>query len=93
MAKVKSDASASKPDRKSKLDGAVFGKKNYLLLAVGVSVMGIGYLLMTGGRTSDPAIFQPDELYSFVRITLAPAVILVGIVICGIAIFIKDKRA
>ncbi len=70
---------------------AVFGKKNYIILAVGLLFMAAGFLLMLGGKTTDPAVFNPAELYSPMRITVAPILILVGIVINIYAILAKNK--
>lgn len=70
---------------------AVFGKKNYMILAVGVALMAIGYLLMIGGRTEDPTVFNPDEIYSTTRITVAPILIILGIAVNIYAILAKNK--
>ncbi len=70
---------------------AVFGKKNYVILGVGVAIMAIGYLLMLGGRAENPAVFNPAEIYSSTRITVAPILILVGIAINFYAILAKNK--
>lgn len=70
---------------------AVFGKKNYMILAVGVALMAIGYLLMVGGRAENPAVFNPAELYSSTRITVAPILILLGVAINFYAILAKNK--
>ncbi len=53
-------------------------KENYILLAIGFAIIIIGFLLMIGGRSSDPNTFNGEELYSFRRITLAPLVVLFG---------------
>lgn len=67
----------------------LFGKKNYAMIGVAVVIMLVGYLLMTGGGNPQPEIFNAEEKYSFVRTTLSPILILVGILITGIAIFTK----
>ena len=67
-------------------------KKNYLLIIVGFAMMITGFVLMSGGGSDDPAVFS-EELFSFRRITLAPIIILLGIVIEIIAImWIPKKR-
>jgi len=53
-------------------------KENYILLAIGFAVIIIGFLLMIGGRSNDPNVFNGKELYSFRRITLAPLIVLFG---------------
>ena len=54
--------------------------ENYKLLFIGFVIIVIGFLLMLGGETDDPAVFNPDEIFSFRRITLAPIVVLIGFV-------------
>lgn len=66
-----------------------FGKENYLLFGLATLVVIIGYLLMVGGGTDDPNIFNGDELFSFRRITLAPIVVLIGF---GIGFYAIVKR-
>jgi len=53
------------------------GKENYRLLLIGFAIIVIGFILMVGGKTSDPNVFNP-EVFSFRRITLAPVVVLFG---------------
>lgn len=58
----------------------VLGKKNYIILAIGFLVIVLGFILMSGGGTHDPAVFSYD-IYSFRRITLAPILVLLGFAI------------
>lgn len=60
-------------------EGFPLGKKNYKLLAIGFGIIVIGFLLMIGGKSDDPAVFS-DKIFSFRRITLAPIVILAGFI-------------
>jgi hypothetical protein len=53
-------------------------KENYKFLIIGFAIIIIGFLLMIGGGSSDPNVFNEKELFSFRRITLAPLVILFG---------------
>lgn len=55
------------------------GKKNYRLLLIGFAIIVIGFMLMVGGKSEDPTVFNP-EIFSFRRITLAPVVVLFGFV-------------
>ena len=71
----------------------VFGKENYVLMVVGVLVILTGFLLMSGGKTTDPNVFPADEIYSFRRITLAPIVVLVGFAIEIVAILKRPSKA
>ena len=72
--------------------GFALGKENYKLLAIGLVVIVIGFILMSGGRTPDPKIFNGDEIFSFRRITLAPIVILAGFIFEIWAIMKKPKE-
>jgi len=53
------------------------GKENYKLLLIGFAIIVIGFMLMVGGKSEDPSVFNP-EIFSFRRITLAPVVVLFG---------------
>lgn len=82
----------SKKVEKSKKEelGFVFGPMNYRLLVIGLVVIIIGFILMSGGKSDDPTVFNP-EVFSARRITLAPIVVLIGFVIEGFAIMWKPK--
>ena len=67
-----------------------FGKKNYILLLIGLAFIILGFILMTGGGSDDPNIYNP-EIFSFRRITLAPILILIGYTIEIFAIMKKVK--
>ena len=66
----------------------LFSKTNYILMAVGVALVVLGFILMAGGGSSDPNSFNP-EVYGFQRITLAPLLIIIGFIVEFIAIFKK----
>jgi len=53
------------------------GKENYRLLLIGFAVIVVGFILMVGGKSEDPTVFNPD-IFSFRRVTLAPVVVLFG---------------
>jgi len=53
----------------------IFTKKKYLILMLILSFLILGFVLMSGGGSNDPNVFNP-EIFSFRRITLAPLVIL-----------------
>lgn len=78
-------------DRSNKT-GFALGKKNYILLAIGFGIVIIGFLLMSGGGSTDPNIFNGKELFSFRRITLAPIIILAGFIFEIYAIMKKPKE-
>jgi hypothetical protein len=70
---------------------SLFDKQNLVLMLAGAVVIAAGMLLMTGGNSNDPAVFNEKEVYSFTRITVAPVLIIAGLVIEIIAIFKKPK--
>ncbi len=67
-----------------------FGKENYMIMLLGIVVIFIGFLCMTGGAAK-PGEFNP-ELFSFRRITLAPILVILGFVIEVYAIVKKSKE-
>jgi len=71
---------------------SLFDKANLLWMLGGIAVMILGFLLMSGGRSDDPNVFDPNEVYSTTRITIAPILILAGLVILVIAIFRQPKN-
>jgi hypothetical protein len=71
--------------------GFAFGRENYRLMLIGLVVMVAGYILMIGGGSDDPNVFNGDQLFNFRRLTLAPIVILTGLVIELFAIMKKAK--
>jgi len=73
--------------------GNLFEKENLIWMLIGLVVIAIGLILMAGGRSSDPNVFLKDEVYGFRRITLAPIVILAGLVLIIFAIFRNPKKA
>lgn len=70
-----------------------FGKINFKLLLVGLAILMVGYLLMVGGGSEDPNVFNGEELFSFRRITLAPIVLLAGYIFVFYAILKKHDEA
>ena len=78
-------AASAKPTRER--EELVFGKVNYLWMLGGVVLIFGGMLLMTGGAQPDPNVWDDSITYSFRRVTLAPILILAGVVVEVIAIF------
>jgi hypothetical protein len=68
----------------------IFTKKKYLGLLLVVSFLTLGFILMSGGGSSDPNQFQ-DEIFSFRRITLAPLII-IGSYIAFIFVILKREH-
>ena len=68
-----------------------FTKMNYILVLVGVALIALGMILMIGGGSSDPDVFNP-KMFNFQRLTLSPILILLGFVVEIVAIFWKKKK-
>ena len=66
-----------------------FDKVNFILLAIGMAIVIIGFLLMTGPASSETA-FEPDN-FSVRRIKVAPAVCLFGFLSMIYAVLRKPK--
>jgi hypothetical protein len=69
----------------------VFQKKNYLFLFIGIAFIALGFILMSGGGSDDPEVFNP-EIYNFRRIRLAPTLILIGLGIQVYAILLNPNK-
>lgn len=67
-----------------------FGKQNYLIFITGVALIILGYLLMIGGGSDDPNVFNP-AIFDTQRITIAPMVCLVGFVTIIVGIMWRPK--
>lgn len=72
---------------------SIFSKGNYTWMIIGLLVIAIGMFLLSGGTSNnDPKVFDKDAVYSTTRITIAPILILAGLVIEIFAIFRKTKE-
>ena len=69
------------------------GRENYILLIIGFAIIVLGFILMIGGKSPDPAVFNEEEIFSFRRITLAPCVVWAGFIFEIWAIMKKPKSA
>ena len=87
MAEKKASPATSKETKSYPL----FEKDNYLWMLGGIAIMAIGFILMAGGKSTDPNQFHADQVYSARRITIAPILILAGIGLEIFAIFRKRK--
>ena len=68
-----------------------FGKTNYIIVLIGLALIAIGFILMIGGGSSNPDVFN-EEMFNFRRLTLAPILVLAGFVVEIVAIFWKGKN-
>ena len=69
----------------------LFGKINYTILLIGIVVIGLGFILMSGGGSDDPKVFN-EEIFNFRRIRLAPTVVLIGFGITIYSILKNPKK-
>ena len=69
----------------------VFEKKNYIVMGIGLAIIALGFILMAGGGSDDPNVFNP-EIYNFRRIRLAPALVLLGFGIEIYAILLNPRK-
>lgn len=69
----------------------LFDKVNYKFLLIGIGVIALGFILMSGGRTDNPAVFS-DKIFDFRRIRLAPTTVLIGFGITIYAILKNPKK-
>ncbi len=69
----------------------VFGKKNYVLMGLGILLIAIGYILMSGGGSDNPEVFNP-EIFNARRLTWAPLVLLAGLALEVYAIMTPSSK-
>jgi len=81
-------------EQKRKLENKeayIFQKKNYKFMFIGLGFIALGFILMIGGGSDDPNIFNP-EIYNWRRIRLAPALILIGFAFEIYAILLNPNK-
>jgi hypothetical protein len=69
----------------------VFGRENYIWVLGGLSLLVLGFILLIGGGSDDPEVFS-DAIFDFQRLTLAPILIIAGLVIQIFAIMKRPKK-
>ena len=67
-----------------------FGKRNYKFMIIGILFIALGFILMSGGGSDDPNVFN-EEIYSFRRIRIAPLIVIIGFAIEIYAILTKSE--
>ncbi len=82
---------ADKKNKKVVKETFLFEKKNYTIMLIGLAIIVLGFILMSGGGSDDPNVFNED-IYSFRRIRLAPTLVLIGFAIEIYAILAKSKK-
>lgn len=76
---------AEVPQKENVNTGSSFTLTNYIIIAIGILLLGIGYILLSGGGSDDPNVFN-EAMFDSRRLVVAPIVITLGLVveICGI---------
>ena len=69
----------------------IFERKNYKFMLIGIGFIALGFILMIGGGSDDPNVFNP-EIYNWRRIRLAPGLILIGFGIEVYAILLNPHK-
>jgi Protein of unknown function (DUF3098) len=75
----------------SNANNSLFNKQNYIWMLAGLGIMAIGFILMAGGKSADPNVFDDKDVNGFRRITLAPLLIVAGLIVEIFAIMKKPK--
>jgi hypothetical protein len=68
----------------------LFENINYKILLIGIAVIALGFIIMSGGGSDNPNVFN-EEVFNFRRIRLAPTTVLIGFGITIYSIFKKSK--
>ena len=69
----------------------LFGKRNYIIMLIGLVFIALGFVFMAGGGSDNPEVFN-EEIYNWQRIRLAPTLVIIGLVIEIYAIFANPKK-
>ena len=77
-------------ERNKKDEEMVFSWVNYKFMLLGVLLLVVGFVLMAGGGSDDPNVFN-EAIFSWRRIVLAPILVLLGFGVVGYSIFKKPK--
>lgn len=99
QASAKKSAPAYRSDKKSGIFSnpdnhiMIFGRQNYIYFGIGLGLVILGMMAMSGGSMPDPNKWQPEIIYSFRRITLAPMLMVAGFVVVILGIFKKANTA
>src|ERR1051326_795568 len=94
MAEVKQKPTVTrKPVATQKPLPVLFTKDNYRWMIIGAAIVALGMILMSGGKNQDPNTFDTNVVYSTTRITIAPILIVAGLLIEVYAIFKRPKQS
>jgi len=82
----------AKDNKQQKPQGEfLFEKRNYIIMLLGLLIIAIGFILMAGGGSDDPNVFN-EEIYNFRRIRLAPTLVIIGFIVEIYAILANPKK-
>ena len=81
----------SKQQPQRKKPEFIFQRKNYIFMFIGIAFIALGFILMAGGGSDDPNVFNED-IYNFRRIRLAPTLVLIGLGIEVYAILLNPHK-
>ena len=70
----------------------LFGKRNYRFLFIAFLLIAVGFILMSGGGSDDPLVFNP-EIFNFRRIRLSPTLVLMGFGVAVYSILTRGKSS
>ncbi|MFL0094457.1 DUF3098 domain-containing protein [Tenacibaculum maritimum] len=80
-----------KENKHSQKSQFLFRKRNYMFMLIGIAIIAVGFILMAGGGSENPAVFNP-EIYNWRRIRLAPTLVIIGFGIEIYAILADPKK-
>jgi Protein of unknown function (DUF3098) len=91
-ASTKGTTTTTKPAiQNSSAGNILFTKENYKWMVIGLVIMALGFFLMAGGKSSNLNVFNDKDVYSPMRITVAPILIVAGLLVEIFAIMKKPK--
>ena len=79
-----------KQEQKEVKKAFIFGKRNYMFMLIGLGLIALGFILMSGGGSDNPDVWN-EAIFDFRRIRLAPMLILAGFVVEIYAIMTKPE--
>lgn len=91
ITKHKKQTAASTSEQNQVQNEFIFEKKNYIFMLIGIGIIALGFILMTGGGSDDPNVFNP-EIFSWRRIRLAPTLVIIGFAVEAYAILLNPHK-
>lgn len=88
---IKTMVMGEKKRKESANNNFIFGRKNYVVMLIGLGIIALGFILMSGGGSNDPNVFNP-EIFSWRRIRLAPTLVLIGFGVQVYAILLNPNK-